>query len=359
MKLLSGNALFTLGSLLAVAALFFTVPSSAAESGRAGQQHYAAAKKPSPRKVVLHSVTVKKRKYLYLREVAALYGCKYTYSSASKQAVMSDSGGVKLVFKRDSVSSQVNGIEVALSYPVIMHKNALLLSLSDFQELLHPIMRPSTAPRRTINTVVIDPGHGGKDTGAKFGKVLEKDYNLIIARRVGAILQKRGYRVLYTRSTDKALELAERSKYAEKQKPDLFLSIHCNSAADTSISGIEVFVANPVGTPSFGTKTLGKKGPGTGYNAINAVWAYKTQAALIKATGAKDRGVKRKQFYVLRETPAPAMLIECGFLSCPAERKLLAKNDYLDKLAVAICDGVDDARKALAPPPKRTPAPRK
>ncbi|MBO7741217.1 MAG: N-acetylmuramoyl-L-alanine amidase [Victivallales bacterium] len=331
--------------LLLAGALLESQPLCAQSAGNARFQ--AAAKKASPRKVVLHSVTVRKRKYLYLREVAALYGCRYTYNSKSKQAVMVGSKGVRLEFKVNSVASKVNGVEVALSYPVIMHKDAMMLAVSDFNTLLQPIMRPSTVASRTVRTVVLDPGHGGKDTGAKFGAVQEKDYNLKIARRVGAILAKRGYRVLYTRTDDKALELSQRSKFAVKHKPDLFISIHCNSAADSSISGIEVFAANPEGTPSFGTTTIGKKGPGTVFDTVNALWAYRTQAALIKATAAADRGVKRKQFYVLRETPAPALLVECGFLSNVAERKKLTDNAYLDKIAVAICDGVDAIRRDL------------
>lgn len=199
---------------------------------------------------------------------------------------------------------------------------------------------------------MLDAGHGGSDQGAEGGGIKEKNLNLAMVRRVGAILSKRGYRVVYTRRGDATLPLASRSIAAGKVKPALFLSIHCNSSSLKNISGIEVFIANPAGVPSYGTDTLGVKAPGTAYNRINALWAYYTQRELIRATKAVDRGVKRKQFYVIRETAAPSMLVEIGFLSNEAERRKLLQADYQDKIAVALCDAVDKLAKSIRPPVK-------
>jgi N-acetylmuramoyl-L-alanine amidase len=233
-----------------------------------------------------------------------------------------------------------------------------MLETTDFQQFLDPIVRTAIIPRRTIRSVMIDPGHGGTDQGATAakGKVEEKALNLQIATRIGNLLRQRGYIVHYTRTKDTAVTLPARSAAAAKLKPDLFISVHCNSHADPKINGIELFIANPAGVPSYGTTTIGKDCPSVKFNTTNALWAFLMQSSLINATKATDRGVKRKQFAVVRETPTPAMLIEFGFLSNAAERKKLQDAKYQAKLAAAVADGVDSIAKLLQPPSKAPPA---
>lgn len=311
------------------------------------------AKKPVQRKpVVLKETTLSGRKYLNIRQIGEMFGFRATVSVNKEKLqtiTLTTPRGEKIVFTAKKPVFQVSGTNATLSYPVVYQKGVFFLEKTDYTEFLEPLLRTSLLPRREIRRIVIDAGHGGKDQGASSGLLLEKSLNLIMARRVAAILRKRGYNVIMTRNTDKTVTLEERCKAAAAARPDLFLSIHCNSAEDSSIHGIEVFIANPPGVPSFGTTNIGKKGASTPHQRTSALWAYYTQRALVAATKAEDRGIKRKQFKVVIDTPAPAMLVELGFISNKAERAKLIRADYQDKLAVAICDSVDKLRKTLKP----------
>ncbi len=338
--------------VLASSAVFLEA-AAVGKSGDNAKPAMVAVRKPKSN--VIHYVTLKKRRYLYLHEVAAYYNLNYAISGNAKahKVILSNLRyGIKLEFTENSPVVLINGTTAALCYPILPYKGAFMLENTDFSEFIDPIMRPARIPRRIIRTIMLDAGHGGTDHGAEAGGVMEKTLNLAMAKRVGAILTKRGYRVLYTRDKDVTMSLAARSAAAKAQNPALFLSIHCNSTQQKSIHGIEVFIANPAGVPSYGTTTLGQDAPSTKYNRTNALWAYYTQKDLTKATKALERGVKRKQFYVIRETPTPSMLVEIGFLSNDAERKKLLQAEYQDKIAVALCDAIDKLTKAVRPPVK-------
>jgi len=295
-----------------------------------------------------------KQRYVSLLQLAGFYGLRVTFSGGDDSRVCKMANwNVTVEFKSNTCFFKFNGIQATLSYPVEFRKGDCFLELSDFLQFLDPLLRPKTIPARDIRTVMIDAGHGGNDHGAEKNGVMEKNINLSVARRLGAMLVKRGYRVIYTRSADVPLTLKQRCEGAKNFNPSLFVSIHCNSASDASVNGIEVFIANPAGKPSFGTGTLGKDCPSTKYNTTNALWAYHTQKALIGATGAIDRGIKRKQYYVVRETPAPALLVEIGFVSNDAERTRITQGAYQDKVAVALCSAIDSMKKTLAVPPKK------
>ena len=162
----------------------------------------------------------------------------------------------------------------------------------------------------------------GKDSGAVNGSKYEKTAALAIAKKVGAKLKAKGYNVKYTRTKDVYFSLAERCRMSNNWDADLFVSIHLNAATNKSATGIETWRYANVGKQ---TKAL----------------AENVQTELIKATGAKDRGVKKTtDFYVLKHTKASAVLVECGFISNDAECKKLFSNSYQNKIAEGICKGV-------------------
>lgn len=328
----------------------------------------AAPAKPAPppaksARFVIRYTTINKRRYLPLKSVAEYYKLVYRPNIKDKSVVLLNATGAKVaVFKANSRNFTLNGTAAGLSFPIVIHKDQFMLELTDFQDFIDPIMRPQSIPKRKIRTIMLDAGHGGKDTGAQAGGRNEKDINLLMVRRIGAILTMRGYTVLYTRTDDKFVELKDRSKAATKHKPDLFISIHCNAIAPEQadkISGIEVYVANAKGVPSYGGDVIGQDRPGAKFQSTNAYWAYLMQRSLLKATSAVDRGVKRKQLSVVAYTPVPAMLIELGFLTHKEEFKKMTTPAYQDKLAVAICDGVNQIEKALRPPNTKGPVPLK
>ncbi|MFA6929634.1 MAG: N-acetylmuramoyl-L-alanine amidase [Lentisphaeria bacterium] len=296
------------------------------------------------------SIRFKKLKagpYLYLRDVAGFYGMKY---SVDGKRVRLHSRYSALYFTQDSRLFRMNGLEVNLSFAIVKDKNEMLLAQTDFQYFIDPILRKNVIPRRRIRHILLDPGHGDKDPGAQRQGVMEKNVNLLLSRRIAAILRKRGYKVSLTRDRDCLLRLEQRTAYAKQLQPDLFLSIHCNAINNASIEGIETYIINPAHTPSSGGNVFAKKAaPGNSFDRENALLGFLLQTHLLNATKAVDRGIKRKQFYVIREVACPAALLELGFLSNDKERKKLLESHYQDKLAVAVCDAVQEYENILRP----------
>lgn len=187
--------------------------------------------------------------------------------------------------------------------------------------------------------VVIDAGHGGYDPGAvgrdAEGNIIlyEKEVCLKIAQKVKQKLESRGIAVLMTRSGDVALgsdemtDLLERAKIANDADADLFVSIHNNAFTNPVASGTCVLYSGL--TPSKDYGVSGKDVAGI------------IQKLLVKATGLSDRGiVARPNIVVLRETKMPAVLIECAFITCPADQQILSNDVKLTAIADAICEGV-------------------
>lgn len=171
--------------------------------------------------------------------------------------------------------------------------------------------------------ICIDAGHGGADPGAVNGKCQEKNAALGIALKIGDKLMQKGHKVVYTRSTDKVLGLQARCDISNAAKADAFVSIHCNSAEDKKASGIETFKYPVVGGV---TKRLAE-------NVQNSL--------VTNFTEEKNRGVKEAKYYVLKNTKAPAILVEVGFISHDPTAEKLFRFSYQDKLARVIADGVE------------------
>lgn len=172
-----------------------------------------------------------------------------------------------------------------------------------------------------MTRIVVDAGHGGGDAGAVNGSRYEKDATLIMAMKVTNRLRNAGFEVTMTRNDDRALTLQRRCDVSNRHKADAFISIHCNSATNKEAHGIETWRYSKVGAT---TKAL----------------AANIQAAMIEGTGAKDRGVKENAFYVLKNTKAPAVLLEIGFISNADEVQKIFSTDYQNTLADAILSGV-------------------
>lgn len=171
--------------------------------------------------------------------------------------------------------------------------------------------------------IVIDPGHGGKDSGAVGPSGLkEKDVTRNIALRLGEILQSKGIEVMYTHSTDVFVELSTRADMANKSKADYFVSIHCNSATNADARGTETYVYLKDG--------------------VTDKMAEKVQKELTKMNQLLDRGVKVADFAVLRETVMPAILVEVAFISNKTEEGLLKQASVLQKTAQGIANGLFD-----------------
>lgn len=186
------------------------------------------------------------------------------------------------------------------------------------------ILAPSQVEARTV--IVIDPGHGGSDNGARWYGVAEKTLNLDVAKRVEAILRKRGFLVKMTRTSDSFVSLERRAAIANAYSKSVFISIHFNAHTNRSIKGIETFYISSKGKQLADT----------------------VQRRLSRRISTTDRGSKKHHYAVLQKTRCPAALVECGFISNRWECNRCVASWYKDILAYEIASGVASYTLAYA-----------
>lgn len=224
-------------------------------------------------------------------------------------------------------------------------------------------VQPIIPPSKGHTTIVIDPGHGGKDMGAKGPRhTEEKDITLKVGLSLRDLLSKQpNLRVLMTRDRDVFVELEERAKFANSHNADLFVSIHVNSHPSHHVKGVEVYhfgeakdqralevAARENGTP------LNSTGVGWEYLVADLLTTKKIESSLDLAWTAKesmiahmsrrypinDHGVKTAPFYVLRFTTMPSILAEIAFISNPEEEHLLRQPAYVNDVALSLYKGI-------------------
>jgi N-acetylmuramoyl-L-alanine amidase len=230
-------------------------------------------------------------------------------------------------------------------------------------QLLAPPQQPLPPRSKSFTTIVIDPGHGGRDPGAHGHRgTEEKDITLNVALKLRDLLRKEpGMRVLMTRDRDVFVELEDRAKYANGNEADLFLSIHVNSHPQRSVRGIEIYhfgeakdqralevAARENGTP------LNSTGIGWEYLVADLLTTKKIEASLELAWNTKeamighlnghyalvDHGVKTAPFYVLRFTSMPSILAEIAYISNSTEEDLLRTSAFTSRVAESLHEGV-------------------
>jgi len=204
-------------------------------------------------------------------------------------------------------------------------------------------------------TVVLDPGHGGKDDGATGNGLKEKDLTLDVATRVEKILNTFNFPTVLTRREDKFVSLSERAAIANRLANPIFISIHFNHAPDSISTGVETFYASQKIAPESAWNWIGffnKPEPNTADSGETL--AGFIQTSLVIRTDAANRGIKGRALYVVRHTRCPAVLVEGGFINNPLEARLISNPEYRDRLASAIAEGVMSYQKTR-PPPKAPP----
>ena len=194
---------------------------------------------------------------------------------------------------------------------------------------------------RYSKTIFLDPGHGGRDSGAYYYGIAEKDLNLQVSRKLRKRLEELGYAVLTSRDSDVDVDfVTERSRMVNKTNADFFISIHFNATGnDTTLNlGIQTYsYKEEVGYPS----------------KINQYWhnnpdrisesnrlAADLHSSLLTETGARDAGLLQATFAVLRETAKPAVLLELGYMDNPEENQRIRSDQYQDKLVEGIIKGI-------------------
>jgi N-acetylmuramoyl-L-alanine amidase len=213
-----------------------------------------------------------------------------------------------------------------------------------------------------VKTIVIDPGHGGKDPGAIGPKGLrEKDVTLALALRLKPLLEEKGYQVLLTRDRDIYLELDARTAFANKQRADLFLSIHTNASRSRKARGVETYflgvakdressetalLENAISEQTLADLDLILLDLARTSNLKqSSLLAESVQDRLFEGLSRKhgrirNYGVKQAAFYVLIGAQMPAVLVETSFISNPVEENLLASKEYRDLISESILKGI-------------------
>lgn len=220
----------------------------------------------------------------------------------------------------------------------------------------------------TVHTIMVDAGHGGKDPGAQGFGLMEKDVNLRMALILGKELKSRGFKVVYTRTTDDFIPLEERTARANVRKVDLFISLHCNAHHDPGMSGLETYSLNLARTPDA-VRVAARE------NAVSdksisdlqmiltdLMLTSKIKESLDLARGVQksglanlragkftvtDHGNREAPFYVLMGAKMPSVLVEIGYITNKTEAARLKNDYYLRTMARGIADGVAEYKNTL------------
>ena len=246
----------------------------------------------------------------------------------------------------------INNIKFILSYPVALSGGKALFSRLDLCKLIDPVLRPSyISTNAPFDTVIIDAGHGGHDSGARGIYGYEKDFALKLALQLKGDLEKRGLKVVMTRKDDTFISLEERVVFSNKIPNSIFIALHFNSGPNTA-TGIETYSLSPQGTASiYGSRSVDALAfNGNQLDSENIALATAVHAAVVHHFKLVDRGVKRARWHVLTGLQRPGILFEGGFVTNDADGKFIASQNFRVELAKTIGDAIMNYRRAVQPP---------
>jgi N-acetylmuramoyl-L-alanine amidase len=212
---------------------------------------------------------------------------------------------------------------------------------------------PLAAP---FAVVVIDPGHGGQDSGTMKSGLVEKELTLDVAHRIERHLQSRGLVTVMTRAGDSYVSLQDRATIANSQPDSVFVSIHFDEAGRRAATGIETYyAAHPVSLPERVASWLPflQRTSSEPPDVESQSLATFIQESLVAQTQAMNRGTRPEQFFVIANVHHPAVLVEGGFMTNKDDAVKLANADYREQMAAGIAQGILQYRDALLD--KRTP----
>ncbi len=263
---------------------------------------------------------------------------KVIYDSNSKTLLIEIlGGGINLeegeVIIDDGIVDKIETVPFSefpgASYVVLYLKDGIKYEVTSPEKTDRITLQISGVPALYQNMLIaIDPGHGGEDPGgmAKSG-LKEKDLNLDISFRLKALLEEAGFNVLMTRTDDYLVDLYKRAEIANQANADLFVSVHINAHPSSSMYGVETLYY-----PSSKSEED---------NRDNYTFARIIQEEMIKELNTADRGLDpREKLVVTRETKMPAVIAELGFLTNKNEEALFRTDDYRQKCAVALVNGI-------------------
>lgn len=266
-----------------------------------------------------------------------------------------------------AAAARAMGDDLLLPEEFLGPLRAAFLESGDGPEAMAAVPVPGES---ALGTVVIDPGHGGANTGAKGpGGILEKDLTLAVSRRLARMLREElGCRVVLTRETDRALSLPERTAIANREHAGLFVSVHANASPSRVATGYETFILSTTASDAESKRLADEENAADGEDDAAAAgfleltlqdlvraesmeesarFAALVQRFMDGAMDSEDRGVKQAPFWVLAGADMPAVLVEIGFITNPSESRRLASPTTQEQIARSIAGAVSAFRAEL------------
>ena len=258
------------------------------------------------------------------------------------------SNGVALV-KIGSHVANIGGLQYGLGFAPRLFKGLPYIHSLDARKTFQALAGALFLLPATNRTVVLDPGHGGRDSGTYCSTSgdSEKNHSLDWALRLARLLAARGWNVVLTRTNDVEIPLSERVALANRAHADIFLSLHFNSGgANRELAGLETYCLTPTGLPSNLVREYEddprEAHPNNAFDDQNVLLASRLHRSVLRATGALDRGVRRARFMtVLQGQNRPAVLMEGGYLSNPDEARRIATPEYRQALAEGVARALE------------------
>lgn len=305
-----------------------------------------------------------------LKEICDRAGITWQSDTVS-QVITLKSGTAKAHALLGSNVVLIGDEKIMLSGPVKIVQSAIIVPPDFKEKVIDRLKKALKIPQidysiRKGKEIILDPGHGGKDPGA-IGKtgLKEKKIVLDIARRLKRILERHGLKVKMTRDTDTFISLPERTEIASRSKADLFVSIHANSHPSRNVSGMEVYALRELGFKEkseqqrldnmktyFRNLSMKQDIPDVEAIVSDMLYDYKRSESEVLASDVADKasrfvqtknlGMKHAQYFVLRNTLIPAILVEVGFVTNPKEERLLKTLAYREKIAYGIARSLLD-----------------
>ena len=301
------------------------------------------------------TVKVGRLEYVTLDSFAKFYGFQKPVEVPSGRPFDLTSPAGVLTLTVDSREMKWRGSRYWLNHSIRQQDEVTLVSRLDLGKTFEPLLRPNVeTPKRPVQGVVVDPGHGGGDEGTRAARGLsEKTANLDVAKRLVRLLDDAGVPWVLTRTKDRYVDHGDRSARASDHPGYVFVSIHFNEDYDRSTDGWETYLVSPQYGPSTssGGSFVGDEDevwPGNNYDHHNFLLAQAIHrsAVLAKSNAPSDRGLKKARFKVLRLAHAPGVLVEGGFLSNPREASLMRTEAYRQQVAEWIFKGIMSYRKS-------------
>ncbi|MBK1883491.1 N-acetylmuramoyl-L-alanine amidase [Luteolibacter pohnpeiensis] len=297
------------------------------------------------------------KEYVAVEGVKNFY--KFTSFKQSGDRLVLDSKSIEMKLQVGAQECLMNNVKFILSNPVVEQGSKTYVSRLDLTKLIDPVLRPQfISDAGNFRTIILDPGHGGKDPGSTNSIGTEANYTLKLAYRVKAILESRPerFRVIMTRDSDRYVSLQGRVDIANAvQENALFISLHFNSGG-RSARGIETFTLSPPGVAHYGRGVVAADSisrAGNQHDSANialatAVHGYTLRLLQKKGVTTFDRGIKRARFSVLSGVRHPAILFEGGFMSNPYEAKLISSDAYQNLIAESVVYAVECYRSNVS-----------